>query len=306
MSVHQVAHLGNRPFTALIVGALASIAVPLACAGAWMVASPLGVVMMRRGWKLLDAADGGDDAVPQRGQRSLTFTARVRVIESTSSRPCSVPTPELRQPPNGHRREARLHVVDPDVAGLQAVHGPERPVDVLRPDRRSQPVVARVCERDRLVLGLPGQRGEHGPEELLVRQLRARGHAVNDRGLQIGAGARARQRWGCGRRSGCRAPDAVARSTTARHRSRAAGVIMRAHLRGRVRREPDADLRRLRRDLLQHRVRDVAMDHEAATWSRSSGPGRGCSSCPARWRRRPRRCPRPGRPRSGSCRPARR
>ncbi len=61
MSVHQVAHLGNRPFTALIAGALASIAVPLACV-AWIVASPLGIVMMRRGWKLLDAADGGEDA----------------------------------------------------------------------------------------------------------------------------------------------------------------------------------------------------------------------------------------------------
>jgi len=61
MSVHQVAHLGNRPFTALLVGALAAIAVPLACF-AWILSAPLGVWSMRRGWKLLDAADGGEDA----------------------------------------------------------------------------------------------------------------------------------------------------------------------------------------------------------------------------------------------------
>lgn len=61
MSVHQVAHLGNRPFTALAVGALAAISVPIACI-AWIVTAPVGILAMRRGWKLLDASDGGEDA----------------------------------------------------------------------------------------------------------------------------------------------------------------------------------------------------------------------------------------------------
>jgi MFS family permease len=61
MSVHQVSHLGNRPFVALLTGALATIAVPLACF-AWLIAAPFAVVSMRRGWKLLDVADGGEDA----------------------------------------------------------------------------------------------------------------------------------------------------------------------------------------------------------------------------------------------------
>lgn len=60
MSVHQVAHLGNRPFTALAVGLLASITVPVACF-AWLLAAPFGILAMRRGWKLLDATDGGED-----------------------------------------------------------------------------------------------------------------------------------------------------------------------------------------------------------------------------------------------------
>lgn len=54
MSVHQVAHLGNRPFTALIVGSVGALfGVPAACL-IGLVLVPAGTVMMRRGWRLLD------------------------------------------------------------------------------------------------------------------------------------------------------------------------------------------------------------------------------------------------------------
>lgn len=55
MSVHQMAHLGNRPFTALAVGALAaSFGVPVAFLAA-TVLIPAGLVAVRASWRALDA-----------------------------------------------------------------------------------------------------------------------------------------------------------------------------------------------------------------------------------------------------------
>ncbi len=64
MSVHQVAHLGNRPFTALTVGTLAGLfGVPIA-ALAGLLLIPVGNAMMRRGWRLLDARPAPPDEEP--------------------------------------------------------------------------------------------------------------------------------------------------------------------------------------------------------------------------------------------------
>lgn len=54
MSVHQVAHLGNRPITALLVGSLAAAFGVPAAALAGLLLIPVGNTMMRRGWRLLD------------------------------------------------------------------------------------------------------------------------------------------------------------------------------------------------------------------------------------------------------------
>ena len=58
MSVHQMAHLGNRPFAALLAGAVAaSLGVPAACLAATLLI-PLGLISIRSVWRLLDAGQG--------------------------------------------------------------------------------------------------------------------------------------------------------------------------------------------------------------------------------------------------------
>jgi len=55
MSIHQMFHLGNRPFTALAAGAIAaSFGVPAACLVALALA-PLGLLAVRAAWRGLDA-----------------------------------------------------------------------------------------------------------------------------------------------------------------------------------------------------------------------------------------------------------
>ncbi len=63
MSIHQMAHLGNRPFTALAAGAIAAgFGVPAAClAGLALV--PLGLAALRATWRGLDATGAPEPAV---------------------------------------------------------------------------------------------------------------------------------------------------------------------------------------------------------------------------------------------------
>jgi hypothetical protein len=54
MSIHQMAHLGNRPFAALAAGAIAaSFGVP-AAALAGVVLGPIGLLAVRAAWRGLD------------------------------------------------------------------------------------------------------------------------------------------------------------------------------------------------------------------------------------------------------------
>jgi MFS family permease len=54
MSIHQMAHLGNRPFAALAAGAItASYGVPAALL-AGMVLAPIGLIAVRAAWRALD------------------------------------------------------------------------------------------------------------------------------------------------------------------------------------------------------------------------------------------------------------
>jgi hypothetical protein len=64
MSIHQMAHLGNRPFAALAAGAIAaSFGVPAACL-AGLVLVPLGLVAARAMWRgLADSARAAEPAV---------------------------------------------------------------------------------------------------------------------------------------------------------------------------------------------------------------------------------------------------
>jgi MFS family permease len=55
MSFHQIALLGNRPFTALAAGALAaSFGVPIACLAATVLV-PIGLLAVRAAWRNLGA-----------------------------------------------------------------------------------------------------------------------------------------------------------------------------------------------------------------------------------------------------------
>ncbi|MDP9280907.1 MAG: MFS transporter [Chloroflexota bacterium] len=54
MSIHQMAHLGSRPFAALAAGAItASAGVPAACL-AGMILAPIGLIAVRAAWRGLD------------------------------------------------------------------------------------------------------------------------------------------------------------------------------------------------------------------------------------------------------------
>jgi hypothetical protein len=55
MSFHQIALLGNRPFTALAAGALAAaFGVPVACVAATLLV-PVGLLAIRAAWRNLDS-----------------------------------------------------------------------------------------------------------------------------------------------------------------------------------------------------------------------------------------------------------
>lgn len=63
MSIHQMAHLGNRPFAALAAGALAaSFGLSVACLAA-LALVPLGLVSVRALWRGLAAHPGSEPAV---------------------------------------------------------------------------------------------------------------------------------------------------------------------------------------------------------------------------------------------------
>jgi MFS family permease len=58
MSIHQIAHLGNRPFAAFAAGSLAAaFGVPAACLAA-MILAPIGLLAMRSAWRRLDLTAG--------------------------------------------------------------------------------------------------------------------------------------------------------------------------------------------------------------------------------------------------------
>lgn len=61
MALHQMAHLGNRPFSALAAGAIAaSLGAPVA-AFAGMLLAPIGLVATRTAWRQLDAGMAADE-----------------------------------------------------------------------------------------------------------------------------------------------------------------------------------------------------------------------------------------------------
>src|SRR5579883_2630987 len=59
--------------------------------------------------------------------------------------------------------------VDPDIAGLDRTRGPECGLKIVGEDRRSETILGRVGERQRLLLVAPAEDGQHGPEDLLAR-----------------------------------------------------------------------------------------------------------------------------------------
>lgn len=70
LALHQMAHLGNRPFAAVGAGALAGVvgAQPALLAG--VVLFPLGLDMLRRAWRWLDADPDRESARAARSERA--------------------------------------------------------------------------------------------------------------------------------------------------------------------------------------------------------------------------------------------
>lgn len=65
MSVHQIAHLGNRPFSALVIGAIAAgFGLPVAALVA-VALIPLGIASLRRGWRGRPAAADAMEPLPE-------------------------------------------------------------------------------------------------------------------------------------------------------------------------------------------------------------------------------------------------
>lgn len=71
MAFHQTAHLGNRPITALLIGALATAVGAQHTVAVGAILAPLGLLAVRRAWRLLAErpveAGAGSDAVAAEG-----------------------------------------------------------------------------------------------------------------------------------------------------------------------------------------------------------------------------------------------
>jgi len=62
MSLHTISHLGNRPFTALAVGALATVVSAHWAVLSGLILAPLGLFMIRQAWSRMAAETGGAEA----------------------------------------------------------------------------------------------------------------------------------------------------------------------------------------------------------------------------------------------------
>src|SRR5262245_41590327 len=82
-----------------------------------------------------------------------------------------------------HADVVRRRAVDPDVTRFDARGEPVRAVEVVRPDRRGEPVVERVDPREEVVLGTPAQDRYDRPEDFLARDPHVVGHVGEHRGL---------------------------------------------------------------------------------------------------------------------------
>ena len=101
----------------------------------------------------------------------------------------SLPKPDGLVAPVRHLADDRDVVVDPDAAGLDLPGGPRDAEDVAGPDRGGQPVRRVVGQRDRLVVGVERQHGEHRAEDLVAARSRAL-WAVDDDQRRLVVGAR--------------------------------------------------------------------------------------------------------------------
>ena len=86
MAFHQTAHLGNRPLTALLFGAIAVVVGAQQAAIAGAVLAPLGLYATRRAWRALAARS--DEAHPEeRGAGTATPTAVVAPTDAVPRSP---------------------------------------------------------------------------------------------------------------------------------------------------------------------------------------------------------------------------
>src|SRR5262245_57610146 len=82
--------------------------------------------------------------------------------------------------------------VDPDHAGLERVRESVRAAHVVGPEIARQAVAHVVCERERLVLVLERNHGQHGPEDLFLRDTHAIVRARENRRLYVVSALRGR------------------------------------------------------------------------------------------------------------------
>ena len=65
--------------------------------------------------------------------------------------------------------EVAGRAVDPYIARLHRARGAQCRAQIVGEDRRGEPVLRRIGKRERLVLVLPGEHGQHRPKNLLTR-----------------------------------------------------------------------------------------------------------------------------------------
>jgi MFS family permease len=88
MSYHQMFHLGNRPFAALLAGTLATIVGPPAAVLVGLLLTPVGLIASRRAWSGLDRSRRDDGTVPALSESELE---RERTVTAAAAAGSGVP-----------------------------------------------------------------------------------------------------------------------------------------------------------------------------------------------------------------------
>jgi transmembrane secretion effector len=84
MAFHQMSHLGNRPFTALAVGSLATLVGAQHAILAGLVLAPIGLFASRRAWRRLDELQTGEASALGSAMPAVELAADPTIVDRTA------------------------------------------------------------------------------------------------------------------------------------------------------------------------------------------------------------------------------